>query len=43
VFEVTPDKKLVWALSSWSDPDLGPASSIQLLDDPNMPECDAIK
>lgn len=35
VFEVTPDKKVVWALSSWTDPaNLGPASSIQLLDEP---------
>jgi hypothetical protein len=34
LLEVTRDKKLVWALSQWSDPDLGPASSIQLLDEP---------
>ena len=34
VLEVTPDKKVVWALSSWKDPDLGPATSIQLLDEP---------
>jgi len=35
VLEVTPEKRLVWALRSWTDPgDLGPASSIQLLDDP---------
>lgn len=34
--EVSPDKKLVWALSQWSNPDLGPASSIQLLDEPSM-------
>jgi len=32
--EVTPDKKVVWALSSWKNPDLGPATSIQLLDEP---------
>jgi hypothetical protein len=33
VIEVTPDKKVVWALSSWTDPaDLGPASGIQILD-----------
>ena len=31
--EVTPDKKVVWALRSWSDPDLGPSTTIQLLDD----------
>jgi hypothetical protein len=34
VIEVTPDKKVVWALSSWKNPDLGPATSIQLLDEP---------
>ncbi|HXQ80572.1 MAG TPA: hypothetical protein VN775_04615 [Opitutaceae bacterium] len=35
VLEVTPEKRVVWALRSWTDPgDLGPASSIQLLDEP---------
>jgi hypothetical protein len=39
VLEVTPDKKVVWALRSWADPaDLGPASIIQLLDEPGVPE-----
>ena len=38
VFEVTPDKKVVWALSSWKDPDLGPATSIQLLDEKGVVE-----
>jgi hypothetical protein len=38
VLEVTPEKKVVWALSEWKDPDLGPASSIQLLDEPGAPE-----
>ena len=38
VFEVTPAKKIVWALSSWADPDLGPATSIQLLDEPGVVE-----
>ena len=38
VLEVTPAKKIVWALSSWKHPDLGPASSIQLLDQPGSPE-----
>jgi hypothetical protein len=32
ILEVTKDKKVVWALSSWANPDLGPATSIQLLD-----------
>jgi len=31
--EVTPDKRIVWALRSWEPPaDLGPATTIQLLD-----------
>lgn len=38
VFEVTPDKQVVWALSSWKDPDLGPSTSIQLLDEPGATE-----
>ncbi len=38
VLEVTPEKKVVWALSSWKDPDLGPATSIQLLDEPGVVE-----
>jgi hypothetical protein len=38
VLEVTPAKKIVWALRQWDNPDLGPASSIQLLDEPGTPE-----
>jgi hypothetical protein len=38
LLEVTPDKKVVWALKQWDSPDLGPASSIQLLDEPGTPE-----
>jgi hypothetical protein len=38
VFEVTPDKKIVWALSAWDNPDLGPATYIQLLDEPGNPD-----
>lgn len=38
VLEVTNEKKVVWALSQWKDPDLGPASSIQLLDEPGGSE-----
>jgi len=37
-FEVTPAKQVVWALSAWKDPDLGPSTSIQLLDEPGAPE-----
>jgi len=37
--EVTPNKKIVWALREWSAPDLGPSTTIQLLNDPgNMYE-----
>lgn len=35
--EVTPDKKVVWALREWSNPDLGTASEIQMLDEPGNP------
>ena len=38
LFEVTPDKKIVWALSSWQNPDLGPATSVQILDEPGNVE-----
>lgn len=38
VIEVSPDKKVVWALRQWTNPDLGPASSIQLLDEPGKAE-----
>jgi outer membrane protein assembly factor BamB len=34
--EVTPNKKIVWALRSWSAPkDLGPSTTIQILDEPS--------
>jgi hypothetical protein len=36
LIEVTPDKKVVWALKDWVN--LGPASSTQLLDEPGIPE-----
>ena len=38
VVQVTREKKVVWQLRQWSDPNLGPASSIQLLDEPGNPE-----
>ena len=38
VFEVTPAKQVVWALRSWDEPDLGPATTIQILDEPSAPE-----
>jgi outer membrane protein assembly factor BamB len=37
--EVTPDKRVVWALRAWGNPvDLGPSTTIQLLDEPGVPE-----
>lgn len=33
VIEVTPEKKVVWALYQWKEPDLGPSSCIQVLGD----------
>jgi Mal s 1 allergenic protein-like len=38
-WEVTPDKQVVWALRSWiDDANLGPATTIQLLDEASVPE-----
>jgi hypothetical protein len=34
--EVTPDKKVVWILNDWAN--LGPATAVQILDDPGIPE-----
>jgi outer membrane protein assembly factor BamB len=34
--EITPDKKVVWVLKNWQA--LGPATAIQVLDDPGVPE-----
>ena len=36
--EFTPDKKIVWVLRSWENPDLGPATTIQILDEAEAPE-----
>jgi outer membrane protein assembly factor BamB len=36
--EVTPDKKVVWALDAWNNPNLGPSTTIQLLDRPQRLE-----
>jgi hypothetical protein len=37
--EVTPEKKVVWVLRSWTAPaDLGPSTTIQILDEPSAPE-----
>lgn len=34
--EVTPDKKVVWVLQDWKT--FGPVTSVQVLDDPGIPE-----
>ena len=34
--EITPDKKVVWVLKDWKD--VGPATAIQVLDDPGLAE-----
>ncbi len=34
--EVTPDKKVAWVLWDWEN--LGPATAVQILDDPGIPE-----
>jgi hypothetical protein len=36
LIEVTPGKKIVWVMYDWHD--FGPASAIQVLDDPGVPE-----
>ena len=38
IVEVTREKKAVWAIREWTYPDLGPASCIQLLDEPGKDE-----
>jgi hypothetical protein len=38
LIEVTPEKKVVWAIREWENPDLGPASCVQLLDEPGKAE-----
>jgi hypothetical protein len=37
-FEITPDKKIVWTVNEWANPNLGPGSSTQLLDEAGVPE-----
>jgi hypothetical protein len=34
--ELTPDKKVVWVLWDWAD--FGPATAVQVLDEPGLPE-----
>jgi len=36
IVEVTPDKKVVWVLEDYKD--LGPATAVQVLNDPGIPE-----
>jgi hypothetical protein len=41
LIEVTPEKRVVWALADWDD--LGPATSTQLLDEPGIAEKGALQ
>lgn len=34
-FEINPQKEVIWQVSSWDNPDLGPCTYIQLLDEPD--------
>jgi hypothetical protein len=43
VFEVTPEKKIVWVLSAWNDPDLGTSTVIQMLTDEGLPDPDDVQ
>jgi hypothetical protein len=43
VFEVTREKKLVWVLSAWDDPDLGTSTAIQMLTDEGLPDPDDVQ
>ena len=36
--EFTPNKEIVWVLRSWENPDLGPATTLQILDRTEVPE-----
>jgi hypothetical protein len=38
LIEVTPEKRVVWAIREWTDPDLGPASCVQVLDEAGRDE-----
>jgi hypothetical protein len=37
-FEVSPEKKLIWVLSAWDNPDLGTCTAIQMLTDEGLPD-----
>ncbi len=36
--EVTPDREVVWVLQSWENPNLGPSTTIQVLNENSIPE-----
>jgi hypothetical protein len=38
IVEVTPEKKIVWILKSWANPDLQYGSSTDILDEPGFME-----
>ena len=42
--EVSPDKKVVWALRSWDEPaNLGTSTTLQILDAAGMPDTAAVQ
>ena len=43
IIEVTKDKKVVWVLCEWDNPNLGRASGIQLLDEKGKAEKGALQ
>ncbi len=42
-FEVTPDKKVVWILSAWDNPDLGTCTAIQMLNKKGLPDINDVQ
>jgi hypothetical protein len=43
VFEVTNEKKIVWVLSAWENPDLGTSTCIQMLTNDCLPDPDDVQ
>lgn len=38
IIALAPDREFVWVQRSWENPDLGPATTIQILDEADAPE-----
>ena len=38
IIALAPDREFLWVLSSWENPDLGSATTIQILDEAEAPE-----